>query len=115
MTVKELFLKMYSSVSNIEELTNNQLTVVTPVGIMWGTVCIEDDKSNSSVQNDFLQIHNESRKFADQHNVDGNIDTSVIPLKDVTLLMSNNHEVHFEYLSLFADQIIGVTLSVKNI
>lgn len=114
-SLKKELITCFGVSTTMDSLKNNRLVLLTSVGVIIGTFVSHDDETNS-----------EPVKFLDQISVDiacnykqqNNIDSKTpldgndgfLSLKDVQI-KSGNNTLNFNFINIFFDQIIGVTIA----
>lgn len=110
-SLKKELIARYSSLTDIDELKDNRILIVTSFGILSGKLApSESDDLSIKI---FLEANKAIvKKYREDHSlinqpIPGN--DGFIPLIDVDLLNSVP-SVHFNFLNVFFDQIIGITI-----
>lgn len=113
---KKYLTSIFQAIPLVDGLENNKLIVYTATGIFHGTPVLNDENLadsvaiiNSFVENAITDYKTENSFPTDQPLSDND---GCIILSDVTLLAGNNRHT-FPVVTLFYDQIIG--LSIGNI
>ena len=104
MLQKKAYINGISKLFSIEAFQANKMIFITAGGIIFGSLCKSSDEDNSLAQKLLSTTNDEIMNRLNQ------TESFVIPLKNVTMLYPGNEIKSFEYLSLFSDQVIAVTL-----
>ncbi|GEM_PF-3558882 len=95
------------------DFTNTSVVVITAAGTIYGTACIDLEKeSETSIPLSLMSaLHKTAKKI-----VNPSVSTYVLTLKDATLITGNAPAQKFEYLFVYPEDIIAITLGqISNI
>ena len=106
MIEKAKLVKLLAHATEKEAFRNNVLTLITPYGVIKGTVVTSESDENTA-EEEFAYT------FYDTYiNKCNNVNPyPAIPLKNVTLQVSPNYVFEFATLLVFPEQIIAATLN----
>ena len=108
-TLKKQIILGLATATDLEVLKNNKLFLVTPIGIISGRPCDENNTAENVDGASFLSSLTEKLvEDFDSENIEGN--DGFLTLTDVTVQMAGNFTYSLPHLVVFYDQIIGVTL-----
>ena len=109
-TLKKQIILGLATAPNMEALKDNKLILVTPIGVISGRLCDENNAGKGVAGETFLSALTE--KLAEgfgKENIEGN--DGYLLLSDVKVQTGGNATYNLPHLVVFFDQIIGATLS----
>lgn len=104
--------------TELEELKEKNIILLTGLGIIEGRLITEEDTADKDSQDMLMDtlVENISKKYRELHEIPGDVlipgNDGCITLKEVSIT-SNGFHTELPYLVVFFDQIIGI--SVGNI
>lgn len=115
-SLKKYLSYSYYTLPLIDNFQDQKLIVVTTAGVIMGTPISKDDSDESihglySVATNFANDYREEYSLDPEQRLDGN--DGFMPLKDVTL-HSGHNTFHFDFLNVFFDQIVAITIGKTN-
>ena len=108
-TLKKTIIRGLAVATGLEALRNNKLVLVTPIGVISGYLCDEDNLGQDATGEVLLSTITEklTTDFGED-NIEGN--DGYLLLSDVKVQTGANMTYNLPNLIVFYDQIIGVTL-----
>lgn len=115
---KKQLIQSFACLPSFKELEGNELVVVTPLGLIVGTLAktsAENSDDKDLIASTFLAKL--SMEFCDKYREENSLDKEqplansdgFLSLTDVTIKTSNN-TFNLGFLNVFFDQIIGITI-----
>lgn len=108
-TLKQYIIQGLATATNMEMLKNNKLILITPIGMISGHLCDEDNAGQDLSGKAVLStITGQLVEKFGRENIDGN--DGYLLLSDVKVQTGGNVTYNLPHLVVFYDQIIGATL-----
>lgn len=112
-TLKKSLIESFYTMPLLDDLKDSKVVFVTHAGIITGTPVSKDEPSKTirdlaAISLDCVENYRKDHSLDESQSLDGN--DGFMILKDAEF-RSNNNTFRFNYLNIFFDQIIGVTIT----